>query len=158
MLLISGTDPIRLFVCFQLFRLMFLSIIGCQVPCYIILYNVCVFFFLLSHCFFFTFPLLCGMMDVPLPIMSSPLSLIRRETPLSAPSALFPVVLPSFSPSLSTVSLLFPLSVSLSLLSPPFRDGCRFISFCYLRGLRGPRCQRTQRTAGQAKPSLRGAH
>lgn len=88
----------------------------------------------------------CGFANHELSTVPHPLG-----DPVSAPCALFPVVLPCFLLPLC-VSDLFPLSVSPShLLSPLFDDWCRFISFCYPRGsracdARGPRGQRPSQT------------
>lgn len=92
------------------------------------------------------------MMNVALLIMSlSPVPHLLGD-PLSAPSALFPVVLPRFLLPLP-VSVLFPLSVSPS--PTPLASVWWWMSLHQLllsEGLWGLWCQRTQRTAGQAKP------
>ena len=113
-------------------------------------------FVCLSCCFSFSSSpslSLCSlMMNVALLIMSlSPVPNVLGD-PLSAPSALFPVVLPRFLLPLP-VSVLSPLSVSPS--PTPLASVWWWMSLHQLllsEGLWGLWCQRTQRTAGQAKP------
>lgn len=111
-------------------------------------------FVCLSCCISIFFPhpfsLLCMMMAVALLIMSCPPSLIRWET-LSQLHLLCSLSSSLIFSFLSRFCFPF-LSLLHHLLSPLFDDGCRFISFWYLRGFRacdarGPRGQ-------WAKPNL----